>query len=161
MKSTTRATFLRLVLWFLVLCNVALIFGFSSQTGEQSAQTSERVTETVARLTVPGFAAMPLTEQRETLRTLQLPVRKMAHALEFALLGFLLMLAWAQYPIKRLKRMLFSLGMAALVALLDELYQRSVTGRGPSFTDIGIDILGAACGIMLFLVILRRRCKAL
>lgn len=104
---------------------------------------------------------MPLTEQRETLRTLQLPVRKMAHALEFALLGFLLMLAWAQYPIKRLKRMLFSLGMAALVALLDELYQRSVTGRGPSFTDIRIDIFGAACGILLFLVIIRRRCKAL
>ena len=93
MTNPTRQRVTQVLLWFLVLCNMAAIFVFSSQTGEQSAHTSERVTETVARLAVPGFAAMPLTEQRETIRTLQLPVRKMAHTLDFALLGFLFMLA--------------------------------------------------------------------
>jgi len=155
MNDRLRQRLIRLTLWLLVLLSCGLIFFFSSQPGPQSASTSARVTEAVARLTVKDFARLPLTAQQETIRALQLPVRKIAHALEFALLGFFLLLAWSRYPIALPKHLLLSLCFAAAVALLDERFQRSVPGRGSSWGDVEIDILGAACGILLCLAALR------
>ena len=149
MAHPPRQFLIRLVLWLLVLLNITLIFFFSSQPGPQSAKTSAGVTEAIARLTVKGFEQLSPAEKNKTIRALQLPVRKAAHALEFCLLGFLLLLAWSRYTIPLSRQLLLSLGIALAVALLDELFQGSVAGRGPSWSDAGIDTLGAIVGIMI------------
>lgn len=136
---------------------MAAIILFSSQTGEESLRTSAKVIEVFVRAVVPGYDEMPPEEQRAMIDALQPPFRKAAHALEFALLGFLLMLAWSQFQMRFPRRALLSLGVAVITAVADELRQWSVTGRGPSLVDIGIDALGAAAGVLIFFLISRRR----
>ena len=80
-------------------------------------------------------------------------VRKLAHVTEFGLLGVLsglvagtvarstkaaLRAKWA-WPVCSIR--------CVLVALCDEGIQTMVPGRSGSLTDVGIDCLGAACGL--------------
>jgi len=72
--------------------------------------------------------------------------KKGGHLLGYALLGaaYLRGLAWSRRPTVR------DVGAAVLLAALyagsDELHQRSTPGRTPSWTDVGIDTLGAVVG---------------
>lgn len=142
---TSRAR--RLLSWAAVLCMLAIIYGFSLQTGQQSSQSSAVITKHVAQVIVPDFEEASPKEQERIINRLQPPVRKAAHMLEFMALGSLLMLAWAQHPVPGKKRILLSTLMAAVAALLDELIQTMVAGRGAAFRDVGIDMLGAMLGI--------------
>ena len=67
---------------------------------------------------------------------------KLAHAAEYAVLGALLVRAVAQ------PRLAFVLG--TLYASSDELHQAFVPGRMGSPTDVAIDALGVACGVVLW-----------
>ena len=80
-------------------------------------------------------------------------VRKSAHFLEFALLGFLtagLIRLLRNFPERR-QTLALSLGFPALYCLLcavtDEVYQ-IFTHRGPAVKDVMIDFSGAVCGIL-------------
>ncbi len=151
MKTARGRHALRALLWLLVLCNMAVIWGFSSEPADSSAGTSLRVTETVVRIAVRNYRELQPQEQRRIIAAYHLPVRKMAHGLEFMLLGFLLMMAWARHPVRFSGRIILSFGIALLYALLDELHQQTVLTRGPSLLDAGIDALGAAAGVLLSL----------
>ena len=146
-----RRNAVRAVLWLLVLCNLAAIFFFSSQTAEKSSQTSLNVTQAMLRVTVPTFKTMQPNEQRRMVLSWHHFVRKLSHSLEFLLLGFLLMLALSRHPIALPQRLLLGVGAAMLAAVLDELVQFFVSGRGPAFGDVGLDALGILIGIILSL----------
>lgn len=151
MTYRQRRNAVRTVLWLLVLCNLAAIFLFSSQTGESSSRTSLSVTQAVLRVTVPEFKSMQPEEQSRMVSAWHLSVRKLAHALEFLMLGFLLMLALSRYSIPLMRRLLLCVGAALLAAAADELYQFFVSGRGPAFGDVGLDALGILIGVLLSL----------
>lgn len=70
-----------------------------------------------------------------------LGLRKLAHAAEFAVLGFLL--ARAVGP----GRLAFGLGVAYAVS--DELHQHFVPGRQGSPLDVLVDTIGVALGVLL------------
>jgi VanZ family protein len=77
-----------------------------------------------------------------------LPKDKIAHLLEYFVLGALLVRGIAgprERP--RWSMMTFLLAVAATVAALDELYQSSVPGRDMSAADWVADAVGAAAGI--------------
>ena len=89
-------------------------------------------------------------------------VRKLAHVVEFAVLGglifgFLMPRAW-RYGSEN-QRMALSLGVAAAIAGLDEWIQCSQPGRKGQLWDVALDALGALLGILLYRGIryLRRR----
>ena len=71
-----------------------------------------------------------------------LALRKIAHAAEFALLGFLLVRAtgaeWA------------SLALGVVYAISDEVHQHFVPGRLGSPLDVAIDAVGVAFGVLLW-----------
>lgn len=157
MTSRQRRSAVRALLWLLVLCNLAAIFFFSSQPAEASSKTSLSVTQTVLRVTVPEFTSMKPDEQSKLVSAWHLLVRKTAHALEFSLLGFLLMLALSLYPLALPRRLLLSVGTGLLAAALDELFQFTVSGRGPAFGDAGLDALGLSLGVLLSLTSRRVR----
>ena len=97
MSKKTRLILLRAVLGALILLNMVAIFRFSSQNGEQSAKTSEKVTYKVAETTDRHFNEKPQEEQKAIVKKMELPVRKLAHMSEFATLGavvFLFLLTW-------------------------------------------------------------------
>jgi VanZ family protein len=80
------------------------------------------------------------------LGTLDLVLRKLTHAAEYALLT--LAWAWALRPVTRL-----SVALAALIALLyavsDEYHQTFVTGRSGTATDVLVDAVGVGIGLAL------------
>jgi VanZ family protein len=70
-----------------------------------------------------------------------LGLRKLAHAAEFAVLGFLL--ARAVGPGR------LALGLGIAYAVSDELHQHFVPGRQGSPFDVAIDAVGVALGVLL------------
>ena len=138
-------TWVRVLLWVAVIAVCGMIFFFSAQTGDESAQTSGKVVDWLIGLMVKGYELLDAVRQREIYETASLLVRKLAHFSEFALLGFLLRLLMHSYRVKT------GWGWAWLAATLyactDELHQMFSEARGPSLLDVGIDSLGAAAGV--------------
>ena len=137
----------------LVAANILLIFSFSSESREESGSRSREVTVAVARPLTPSFDEMPPAEQNAVVDHYHHYVRKAAHFLEFALLGFLsaclVQLIWSY----RGKRLILwqTMGVPAVFCLLcaisDEVYQ-IFTNRGSAATDVAIDFCGSVCGVI-------------
>lgn len=154
----------RILLWIAVFAVCGMIFFFSAQNGEDSADTSGKVVDWLIGLVVKGYELLDAIRQREIYETASLLVRKLAHFSEFALLGFLVRLLMHSYRVR------FGWGWAWLASTLyactDELHQMFSDARGPSLKDVGIDSLGAAAGIgvaclLLALFAARQRRKAM
>ncbi len=129
------------------------IFCFSAQSGPDSAELSEGVTLTVARVVRPGFDELPAPEKLSFMDQLGLVVRKCAHFSEFALLAFNLA-CWLR--LRRMDRpraaaLLPAWVIATLYAGTDELHQMFVEARGPAILDVGIDSAGALTGALVAL----------
>ena len=67
------------------------------------------------------------------------PLRKVAHAAEYAVLGALLARAAGELP---------ALWLGIAYAVSDELHQSFVPGRAASLVDVGIDAVGVLAGIL-------------
>lgn len=82
--------------------------------------------------------------------TLDLILRKAAHGVEFAVLGFLIAQAGA-LPGKKLtgRAFLLTLGLGVAYALSDEWHQGSVATRVSAWRDVAIDSFGVLIGASL------------
>lgn len=94
----------------------------------------------------------------ERLELIHIAVRKIAHFLEYAILGFLAARAFRTSPALGFRRRWFviALGLIVVYAFLDEYHQSFVPSRTPSIVDSFIDILGG----FTVLLVLRRRSHA-
>ena len=141
----------------LVLLVMGLIFFFSAQPLKQSTGASGVCVDGLIRVSVPEYGGMSADSQQRLWQRLSFLARKAAHLLEYAALGFSLLLhlnelrRWRPVP----RAWLWAWGIAVLYAATDELHQFFVEGRGPRLSDVGIDSLGAILGILLMLLILR------
>ena len=146
-----------------VIAVAAMIFFFSSQTGEDSSKLSGSVTRWLLERVIPGFNEMARAQQRAYMRRFGLMVRKAAHFSEYALLALTLTIHlryraphWPPY-----RMALCAWGLSTLYAATDELHQMFVAARGPAMMDVGIDsagaILGALVGMALAINALKRR----
>ena len=135
--------------WILVAAWVFVIFSFSSQSGEGSSKQSSRVIEAVAAVTYPSFHELEPSLKQEIINSLQLPVRKLAHLLEYALLGCLLYFALESVNRRGITKhkVLLALVCCFVLAVLDEWCQSLSPGRAPGAVDVMIDFAGAFAGI--------------
>ena len=130
----------------MVLASMLMIFIFSEESGEQSAETSGGVIKDVLDVFMPEE---DITE--EVIKKYQFPFRKIAHFGIFMLLGFCLANAFRNtINLKLIYTYIFSFGSVVLYASLDELHQELSVNRGPSFKDVLIDSLGGLVGVCLF-----------
>ena len=79
----------RKVFLILMLLWMALIFFYSSRQADVSAEDSGRIGITLGRIFISDFEEWPEEEQQEFAARIDYPVRKTAHAAEYAVLGFL------------------------------------------------------------------------
>lgn len=142
---------IRFLLWAVLLGILLLIFGFSSQTGNESGNMSGKVTEILLRVIRPDFEELPQKEQMELLKRTNHYVRKCAHFAEYALLALVFYLLLRTYPLK-LRALLSWLGASAY-AVTDEIHQLYVGERMGSVKDVLIDSFGAAAGVLLGILI--------
>jgi VanZ family protein len=70
-----------------------------------------------------------------------LALRKVAHAAEYAVLGFLLLRATGRVDL--------ALGLGIAYAVSDEIHQHFVSGRQGAPLDVAIDAVGVAVGVYL------------
>ncbi|MBQ2989331.1 MAG: VanZ family protein [Clostridia bacterium] len=140
---TKKLIFFLLVIWILTIALV--IFLFSAQTGTESGNVSRGLMEKIAEL---------LRLEADGRERMHFLIRKAAHIAEYAVLGasvcvLLFYLADVRY-LKRLSDLraaVCALIFSFLFAVTDEIHQAFVPGRGPAFTDVLIDTVGAALGI--------------
>ena len=132
----------------LSLLAVGFIFSNSLDTRDTSNQKSNAIVDEVK----------PIVDPQDTIPrgTFNHYVRKSAHFLEFAALGFCLMgLTDAIGCKRRIRRVPMALLAALLIASTDETLQFFAVERGPGVKDVLIDFSGAACGLALMLLCLR------
>ena len=116
-----------------------VIFSFSLSPAEASAETSGEVLGFYHNFQ-KSFPFLPTLTGRT--------VRKMAHFMEFLVLG---VLASATFRVHGFSHgWLMAPASVLLVATADEIIQIFVPGRGPHVRDVLLDFAGGVCGILLF-----------
>ncbi|MDO4976663.1 MAG: VanZ family protein [Eubacteriales bacterium] len=152
------------ILLILLLFWMGVIFAFSAKNNEDSSRESHRISMWIAEIINPHFEDFSMEEKAEFIEKMEFPVRKGAHATEYAILGGLALftlLAWSDGdPLKKilyhknnmgqilLKRVIFISWFFTIVyACSDELHQLFVPGRAGMIRDVCIDSLGALLGI--------------
>jgi VanZ family protein len=127
---------------------MVLIFMFSAQEGDDSADISIQVTRLYAGIMFSDFTAMSDSLQDEIVDGLHVFVRKLAHFGIYALLGLNVFFSVALL-LKRLKnQLLLSLLICVVYASFDEIHQYFKPGRGASIYDVLLDTVGASFGIL-------------
>ena len=145
---------LRIILIILLVCTFFIIFGFSSQNGEQSGGISRKVTETILKVS-SKYNKLEEEEKEVVLHRTESIVRKMAHFSIYTVVGFLLMGLLSTYKLKDKWRIIMTIVIGILYAISDEFHQSFSPGRSPKITDVYIDTLGIIIGA-LFVILIRK-----
>lgn len=131
-----------------------------SPVGMETASAPARIVAGVAVVAWSGliFALSSISDARISVdEQVDWVVRKAAHITEFAILAFLVATLLTLLGARR------AIGLAFVVTVLyaasDEVHQAFVPGRGPSPIDVMIDSIGAAIGVVLWIVVRRWRAR--
>lgn len=138
-----------LIFWILAFLWGSLIFNLSSQPATHSNQLSKGIAQIIVQTVekiMPAWA-FDIDQFNHFLR-------KSAHFLAYLTLGVIVISALRSSGYE-------SIGLAILIcllyAILDEIHQLFVPGRGGQIRDVIIDSTGAAVGIGLYLILSRRK----
>ena len=136
------------ILIYLTILLVWIIFIFcrSLQPAETSTFESQWVLDLLQRI-IPFELSMHF-------------IRKLAHFIEFAVLGVLAGLLFGGQCRRLLPGLLFSAMTGVITALCDETIQLFVAGRSGQLQDVWLDVAGASAGAVLALsgrAIIRRK----
>ena len=127
-----------LLLCLLIVATLAFIFGNSVKSKSESGELSHGIADFVQSIVDPDGRI-----DRDSFHTF---IRKLAHFVEFGLLGAELVLLRCLLCGRLLGVGVFSIAFSLLaVANVDEFIQ-SFTGRGSLVSDVLIDFSGGACG---------------
>ncbi len=144
-----------LILRIMVMLTVmAVIFVFSSQTGEQSGMVSGGLIRSILQF----FNIDPHSVKFGT--SLHHIIRKTAHFVLYALLGWSICRVTTDR--RYFPKLLIVAAVGAAFAVSDEIHQAFVPGRGPGIGDVLIDTCGVIVGCYVTLAVshLVKRIKA-
>lgn len=140
---------------FLILL-YAVIFSFSEQNGEASGGLSRMISEKcVAFLNFLSGKNWTETMMKGLAEYFENPIRKLAHFVEYAVMGVLLFGIW--YPWvgnscewKKGFHLVLKIGIpwVFVSAALDEIHQLFVPGRYGCFADVLLDTAGGCFGML-------------
>ena len=143
-----------------ILLWLAIIWIMSAQTGDISARNSSIFERELFAL----FAGVPKLKQFLEQVLVVVPIRKVMHFLEYAVLAVLVsgFLKEDKHQLFRDSAAKCTLCFCTAAAALDELHQFYVPGRNGNPADVLLDIVGAFSGILIYrgmIVILSLRRK--
>ena len=141
----------RALLWLCVIGIAAMIFFFSSQSGDASSETSDKVVRVVVRVVCPKYDTLPGIQQESVWSRVSFYVRKSAHFLEYAALGFFLRWLMASYSLR--PGALWAWLAGTLYASTDELHQLLSGARSGMWQDVLLDSSGVLFGELAALAV--------
>ena len=128
----------------LVLIWMIIIFIMSSFNAEDSANQSNFIVNIIANIL-----------NINNIELLNLIIRKLAHYIEYLILGILVINMFIKYNIP--KSYLISIIFCVIYAISDEIHQFIIPGRACQIKDILIDSIGSITGIYLYKLISKRK----
>lgn len=144
----------------LTICWLMLIFSFSARDADTSGQDSGRIGRLVGECFVPGFQNWSETRQNQFIEAVDFPVRKTAHATEYAILGMLTFGMIYDEKKGRAHNFVLPWIFGTCYAATDEFHQLFVPGRSGQIRDVLIDSSGVLAGLLvIYLVMWIRKCK--
>lgn len=150
----------KIVFLILTICWLVLIFSFSARDADTSGQDSGRIGKLVGECFVPGFQNWSKARQNQFVEAVDFPVRKTAHATEYAILGMLVLGTVYDEKKSRGHNFLFPWIFGTCYAATDEIHQLFVPGRSGQIRDVLIDSSGVLAGLLvIYLVMWIRKCK--
>lgn len=144
--------------FILSLLWMAVIFWFSANTGSESSAQSGGIVRLMLHLFFPHYSEWTIHKQELYTHILTLLIRKASHATEYMILS--LLFTGCQSWKRSLKRTcLTSWILVVCYAASDEIHQYFVPDRACRATDVLIDSLGAAIGLLLLYLLICCRSK--
>ena len=138
----------------LVVGWMIFIFCMSAKEGGDSAGFSGEVTQFLQRLFFPSWSDLSAAEFAAKMDGFHFLIRKIAHFLEFVVLGALAVCFFGQFRLSRLASAGLAFAFGVLYAFTDELHQFFVEGRSMEAFDVCVDAAGVVFGIALFFAVL-------
>lgn len=86
-------------------------------------------------------------------------IRKAAHVIEYLVLGSLFTIYFSNRNMTDTYRLIYSISIPGIVAIIDEIIQTYVPGRAGLMNDVLIDLFGVILGVGLVVLIIRIRNK--
>lgn len=128
-----------------------MAFIFFASTGTFAGENTSRIIRPLLLWLFPDIS-------EEKIASVHFVTRKVAHFLEYALLGFLAARAFYSSSQQLIQRrwFLISLLLVVLYSLSDEYHQSFVQGRGASIYDSLIDMSGGFAALLLYALWRRR-----
>lgn len=145
---------LRIILIILLLGTFYIIFGFSSQDGDESSGVSRTITEKITS-NAKWVQEKSEDEKQETLDMVEKVIRKIAHFSIYTVVGILLMALMSTYNLSNKKRAIISEIIGIIYASSDEIHQLFTPGRSAQITDVMIDSMGVLLGILLVILTIK------
>lgn len=142
-------TIRRKIFFILTVVWMVLIFSFSSRSGTMSSQDSNHVGMMIGEVFIPDFDQWGQERQNDFADAVDHPVRKTAHAMEYAVLGFLTAGIVADKRKCWKWNILLPWLIAAGYAATDEFHQLFVPGRSGQISDVILDSAGAFAGVWI------------
>lgn len=143
---------LRQLCWLLSFGWMGVIYWFSAQDAEASAQSSGSFMAFLLRL-FRVESSEEILSSTATYSTIDFLLRKGAHFTIFTVLGLLLCTTISLYPHAiRLQKIVLPLSLGILYACIDELHQYFVPGRACQIRDVCIDTAGVLTGVAITFV---------
>lgn len=123
----------KMIGWTVVILFAAVILLFSSQDGLQSNQLSGQFV------------------QNQTYNAI---LRKIAHLMEYFLLGTLIFTVLFVSRVRQKNAFIMTLIFCLAFAAVDEYYQKFIPGRVPSLRDVMIDFAGSALAVLILFCVI-------
>ena len=123
-----------------------VIFSFSANIGEDSANKSRKVVEDIVEVVERNKTKQ---EKIIIVNRIHNPFRKFAHAFEYCILCILIIIAFKTNGVKNKWIYLLAIVFSFIYSLTDEYHQTLVSGRSGELKDCLIDLLGAIIGYLL------------
>lgn len=125
-----------------------MIFCFSSRTGVESTGDSNRIGMLIGKTIVPGFEQWGEGKQQQFAEQIDYPIRKTAHAMEYAVLGIFLTCAYVDINTISRRKWFIPWLIGTVYAVSDEFHQLFVPGRSGQVTDVLLDSSGVLVGVL-------------
>lgn len=135
---------------------MTVIFLFSARVAEESSADSNAVIDVLGHIVFHDYDKYTEEEKSRFAASVEYPIRKLAHATEYCILGILLMGCFVDKKHSIVMYGGLSLGISACYAMSDEFHQLFVEGRSGELTDVLIDSGGALVGILITILVVKK-----
>ncbi|UCZ52894.1 VanZ family protein [Bacillus shivajii] len=138
----------KVISWVAVILWMALIFYLSHQPAGESSELSSGVTALILSI-IEGIVPAAVNVDFDIFHFY---IRKGAHFAAYFVLGLFVVNALYASGVKGLRSVLVALLISVLYAASDEYHQTFIPGRSGEVSDVLIDAVGSATGIVCYLL---------